>query len=184
MRSFLDAKLMARQLRASLSDRGLSLSHSECLEIVARQFDCDDWNVLAAKIARSADGATAPAAWESIPVLRIFALDKATEFYVDFLGMTVDWQHQFEPNFPVYAQVSRGSFTLHLTEHHGDASPGSCVLVEMQGIEALQRELAAKQYRYAKPSIENAPWGAKVMQIADPFGNRLRFMEYVDEDRE
>jgi hypothetical protein len=48
-------------------------------------------------------------------------------------------------------QISRGRLRLHLSEHHRDASPGSTVFVRMRGIEALHRELAAKDYRYLKP---------------------------------
>ena len=62
-----------------------------------------------------------------IPILRIFDEAKALEFYVDFLGFKVDWQHRFEANFPLYLQVSLGECALHLSEHHGDASPGAAV---------------------------------------------------------
>jgi PhnB protein len=37
-------KSMAKALRLSLADRGLKLSHSECLEIVSRQLGFPDWN--------------------------------------------------------------------------------------------------------------------------------------------
>lgn len=46
MRDFRDAKFMAKTLRQALADRGLSLTHSETLEIVARQFGLDQWNIL------------------------------------------------------------------------------------------------------------------------------------------
>ncbi|MGB8615193.1 MAG: glyoxalase superfamily protein, partial [Pseudolabrys sp.] len=36
------------------------------------------------------------------PVLRIFSLEKAREFYLDFLGFKVDWEHRFGPDFPIY----------------------------------------------------------------------------------
>lgn len=114
---------------------------------------------------------------DTIPILRIFSVDKAREFYLDFLGFTLDWEHRFGDNFPLYMQVSRGRLQLHLSEHHGDASPGSTVFVRMRGIAALHRELAAKDYRYLKPGIEQAPWRARLMDVIDPFGNRIRFNE-------
>lgn len=40
------------------------------------------------------------------PILRIFDEAKAREFYVDFLGFKVDWEHRFGENFPLYMQVS------------------------------------------------------------------------------
>ncbi len=50
MPSFSDAKSMAKALRLALAERHVPLSHSDCLELVARQFGCADWNVLAARI--------------------------------------------------------------------------------------------------------------------------------------
>lgn len=51
MHSFLDAKVMARTLRQTLADRSITLTHSECLELVAQQFGLANWNVLSARIA-------------------------------------------------------------------------------------------------------------------------------------
>jgi hypothetical protein len=45
-----NAKTMAKSLRDSLVGRNVSLSHSTCLEIVARQFGFADWNTLSAKL--------------------------------------------------------------------------------------------------------------------------------------
>jgi ribosomal-protein-alanine N-acetyltransferase len=39
------------------------------------------------------------------PIFRIFSLEKAREFYIDFLGCKVDWEHRVEPSAPVYMQV-------------------------------------------------------------------------------
>lgn len=116
----------------------------------------------------------------AIPTFRIFSLDKAREFYVDFLGFKVDWEHQFEPDLPVYMQVSRGDFIIHLSEHYGDATPGSTVLVHMSGIEELHRELIGKQYRHARPGLEKREWGVMQVAVTDPFGNRIVFNEPID----
>ena len=115
-----------------------------------------------------------------VPILRIFDETKAKEFYVEYLGCRVDWEHRFEPGMPLYMQVSRGGLVLHLSEHHGDCCPGSTVFVRMTGIRELHAELSAKNYGYLRPGIERAPWGADVMELTDPFGNRLRFNENVD----
>lgn len=50
MRTYKDAKAMAKFIRDSLAARSILLSHSECLEIVAKQFGFSDWNTLAAKV--------------------------------------------------------------------------------------------------------------------------------------
>jgi len=109
-----------------------------------------------------------------IPVLRIFDETKAKEFYVDFLGFKIDWEHRFEPGLPLYMQVSKGACLLHLTGHHGDCCPGGALRVEAPDLDAYQKELLAKQYKHARPGIEDQPWG-RDMTIADPFGNKLTF---------
>jgi uncharacterized glyoxalase superfamily protein PhnB len=180
MRTYRDSKAMAKALRAALAERQVDLSHSDCLEIVAAQFGLSDWNVLAARIAEpeaSIPQAVSIQFKSSIPILRIFDVAKAKEFYVGFLGFTVDWEHRFEDGLPLYAQISRGNLRLHLSEHHGDASPGSTVFIWMRGIADLHRELIAKKYSYNRPGLEEAPWDAHVMQVHDPFGNKLRFSE-------
>ena len=67
--------------------------------------------------------------FKAIPILRIFDEAKAREFYLGFLGFTVDWEHRFEDGLPLYMQISRGDLVLHLSEHHGDCCPGACVYV-------------------------------------------------------
>ena len=47
----------------------------------------------------------------------------------------------------------------------------------MAGLDALHAELHAKQYGYARPQIEDMPWGTRDMSLKDPFGNRLTFTE-------
>jgi uncharacterized glyoxalase superfamily protein PhnB len=111
------------------------------------------------------------------PVLRIFDVEKAKEFYAGFLGFTVDWEHRFEDGLPVYMQVSKDGCVLHLTEHHGDCCPGAALRIETTELDTFQRELAAEQYTFARPGVENMPWGTRDMTITDPFGNRLTFTE-------
>jgi hypothetical protein len=47
----------------------------------------------------------------------------------------------------------------------------------MRGIANYHRELLARQYRYNRPGLEDAPWDAWAMEVSDPFDNRLRFSE-------
>lgn len=98
------------------------------------------------------------------------------EFYCGFLGFTLDWEHRFGENFPLYCQLSRAGMVLHLSEHSGDASPGARVFVPTTGVAAYQAELAAKNYRYMKPGLQKAPWGLE-MEVTDPFSNRITFCE-------
>lgn len=115
-----------------------------------------------------------------IPILRIFDIAKADEFYLGFLGFSIDFDHRFEPGLPLYRQISRGGLLLHLSEHHGDCSPGAQVRVMMQGVEAFHRELGAKRYGYMRPGLDKMPWGTLEVGVTDPFSNRIRFCEWIE----
>ena len=112
------------------------------------------------------------------PILRSFDEAKTREFYVDFLGFKVDWEHRFDATAPVYMQVSRANLSIHLSEHHGDGTPGSLVYVYMKGVEALHRELNDKKYKHNHPPLQQQEWGMLEMAVVDPFNNRIVFAEY------
>jgi hypothetical protein len=54
MRDFRDAKVMARNLRSALAARGLKITVSQSLELIAELFGVDGWNTLAGAIRREA----------------------------------------------------------------------------------------------------------------------------------
>jgi uncharacterized glyoxalase superfamily protein PhnB len=109
------------------------------------------------------------------PIFRIFDEAKAREFYVDFLGFTIEFEHRFEPTAPLYMGISLGACKLHLSEHHGDASPGSSIRIQCDDVDALQQTLLAKHYKYARPGVQDQEWGMREMTIGDGFGNKLIF---------
>lgn len=113
------------------------------------------------------------------PILRIFDEAKAREFYVGFLGFRVDWEHRFEAGAPLYMQVSRDDCTLHLSEHHGDGSPGAAIRIRVDELEAYQQSLLAGQYKYYRPGLQDQPWGAREMAVQDGFGNKLVFFRDI-----
>jgi ribosomal-protein-alanine N-acetyltransferase len=112
------------------------------------------------------------------PVLRIFDVPLAKSFYVDYLGCTVDWEDGDPPDSPADMQVSRGPLVLHLSTYHGDGTPGSVVLVEVQGIAELHAELHRTGYRFMYPGLDPGP-GERMLstELIDPFGNLIRFFE-------
>src|SRR4051812_48905452 len=112
-----------------------------------------------------------------VPIFRIFSLEKAREFYLDFLGCKVDWEHRFAPDAPVFMRVSRGDIAIHLSEHHGDGTPGSLVYVYMTGVRDLHRQLIEKNYRYNRPELLKQDWGMTELTVVDPFNNRITFGE-------
>jgi ribosomal-protein-alanine N-acetyltransferase len=117
-----------------------------------------------------------------VPILRSFDETRAREFYVGYLGCVVDWEHRFDGQGPLYMQVSRGALVLHLSEHHGDGSPGHTVYVAATGVRELHAELQTKDYPYLNPGIGESPGdddGGACLTLLDPFGNCLRIDERV-----
>jgi len=117
-----------------------------------------------------------------VPILRIFDEGRARDFYVGYLGCSVDWEHRFDGQGPLYMQVSRDGLVLHLSEHHGDGSPGHVVYVAATGVRELHAELGAKDYPYLNPGIGASPGdddGGACLALLDPFGNTLRIDERV-----
>jgi len=113
---------------------------------------------------------------KTVPILRMFDEAKAKEFYVDFLGFAIDWEHRFESGAPLYMQVSKDACVLHLSEHYGDSSPGGAVRIETTDLDAFQKQLSEKKYKYARPGRpQETPWGTRELGIQDPFGNKLIF---------
>jgi ribosomal-protein-alanine N-acetyltransferase len=90
----------------------------------------------------------------TIPIFRIFDVSKALEFYRDYLGFTVDGEQRFDEASPLYMQVSRGGLLLHLSEHYGDATPGSTVYVSVEAVRPFHKELSRKNYAYLRPGVE------------------------------
>ena len=76
---------------------------------------------------------------------------------------------------PLYAQISLGECVIHLSEHHGDASPGSAVRVAVDDIDGYHAEITGKGYKYRRRGIDVMPWGTREIKVIDPFFNRLMF---------
>lgn len=118
-----------------------------------------------------------------IPILRSFDEAKAKEFYVDFLGFVVDWEHRFGTNCPLYMQLHQGECILHLSEHYGDAAPGSAIRIETSSLKEFCVQLRSKNYPFCRPGDpEMMPWGLLEIRISDPFGNHLTFYQVGDSE--
>ncbi|MCU6707245.1 VOC family protein [Paenibacillus sp. J5C_2022] len=116
---------------------------------------------------------------QTVPILRIFDLEKAKQFYLDFLSFQIEWEHRFQDDLPLYMQIARNGCILHLTEHHGDCCPGAAVRIGVEDAKSLHTELLQKQYRYARPGYQS-DWNE--VTVTDPFGNRLHFYTIRDEE--
>lgn len=114
--------------------------------------------------------------FRAIPTFRILDYKKAKEFYVEFLGFKIDWEHRFGENETVYMQVSKNGLILHFSENKRFQT-GMIVFVETTGIENFHDELSKKSNGILTPDVSVTNWNTKQMEIEDPFGNLLRFNE-------
>ncbi|WP_043739386.1 bleomycin resistance protein [Thioalkalivibrio nitratireducens] len=115
----------------------------------------------------------------SVPVLHISNAERSCEFYCNKLGFQKNWQHQFEPGFPLFVSISRGSVTFFLTEHP-ESSAGAFVYIHAEDVDALAQELQARGVTLGQGPVSQ-PWGMREIQLEDPDGNRLRFGQDIEE---
>ncbi len=114
-----------------------------------------------------------------VPILRSFDEAKAKEFYIDWLGFKVDFEHRFEPTLPLYMGISRDDCVLHITEHHGDGCPGAAIRIRCDDLEAFHAELTAKRYKNYRPGLQDQEWGTREMSVQDGAGNRIVFFRQL-----
>ncbi|MEU5762827.1 glyoxalase superfamily protein [Nocardia sp. NPDC047648] len=95
-----------------------------------------------------------------VPVLRMFDVARTYEFYRDHLGFTVDWEHRFGAEFPLYAQVPgprRPSPQRAPRRRHA----GQRRVIAVGDVFAWHAELSAERSRNADPS-------GNVLRFAQP----------------
>jgi len=112
-----------------------------------------------------------------IPVLRIFDVAKARAYYLDYLGFRVQSEHRFGPDFPLYLAVERDGCTLHLSEHHGDGTPGTLVRIHCSDVDTFAAELATRPQPHSRPALPAMSWGTRDVVPLDSFGDRLVFSD-------
>jgi hypothetical protein len=88
MRDFRDAKAMARALRDALKTKAIETTHGEALELIAKAFGYENWNILSAKIEAAESAAGDPHA-VSVPTQNDPA--PLTTLYCSFCGKS---QHE------------------------------------------------------------------------------------------
>ena len=104
---------------------------------------------------------------EIIPIFRVTDGADTAKWYAR-LGFEVEGEHRFAPTLPLYLFLRRGGMRLHLSEHTGDARPGTLVYMYVDDLDAVAEEFGA--------DISEQPWGRE-LKLTDPDGNRLRIGE-------
>jgi catechol 2,3-dioxygenase-like lactoylglutathione lyase family enzyme len=100
-----------------------------------------------------------------VPVLYVDDADRAVAWYAR-LGFFKEWEHQFEPGFPWFVSVARGTVRLYLSEHKGDARPNTLVHLYVSDIEVVSGEFDV--------AIDEEGLAGRECDLEDPDGNRLR----------
>lgn len=114
--------------------------------------------------------------FKAIPTFRILDYQTAINFYVDFLGFKIDWEHRFEPTGPVYMQISKNGLILHLSENKRFRT-NVIIFVDTKNIIEFHKELQERNPTNIIQDILRTNWQTSQLEIEDPFGNLLRFNE-------
>ena len=101
---------------------------------------------------------------ELIPIFHVRDAKGTAQWY-ERLGFTIEGEHRFAPSLPLYLFLSRGDVRLHLSEHRGDARPGTLVYFWVADVDQVAAEFGTK--------VADQPW-ARQVDLTDPDGNRLR----------
>ena len=102
---------------------------------------------------------------EVVPVLHVEDAAQAVEWY-GRLGFVKEWEHQFEPGFPWFVSVARGTARLYLSEHKGDARPDTLIHLYVNDIDAVSEEF--------RTPVDEDGLAGRECDLVDPDGNRLR----------
>jgi len=73
--------------------------------------------------------------------------------------------------------ISRGNCRLHLSEHHGDGSPGAAVRIMVDDVVAYLAELQSRPYKNYNPGLCDQEWGTRELVVQDGASNKLIFFE-------
>jgi catechol 2,3-dioxygenase-like lactoylglutathione lyase family enzyme len=106
------------------------------------------------------------------PTLRITDYERSRAFYAEGLGFHVDWEHRFEPHFPVFVQVTRDGLSLYLSQHAGDCQPGGLVHLYVADADAWYQDFVSRGVKPHSPPADQ-PWGNRDFRVSDPDGNQL-----------
>jgi len=117
-----------------------------------------------------------------VPALRITDYKRSKAFYTDGLGFSVEWEHRFEPHFPVFTSISRDGMEIFLSEHAGDCQVGGLVHFYVPDVDACYAELREKQIAVKEPPNESMD-GMRDMTVVDPDGNQLRFITLLNKSQ-
>jgi len=191
MRDYRDAKAMARSLRDALSAKALPTTHSESLELIARAFGYDNWNILAAKIDAAQPRADVPNSAGHGKLLccsfcgknqhevrklvagpAVYICDECVDLCTDFVD---DQLHRLVAGDEDNARAMSTDRLLHYVEHaHG------MVQRARSALQRIERVLALRENAGAADEEELA--SASFAQLKNKTTDQLRVMRKHSQD--
>jgi catechol 2,3-dioxygenase-like lactoylglutathione lyase family enzyme len=115
----------------------------------------------------------------SIPVLHVSSSVAAEEFYCNQLGFRLEFAYRpFGNADPCYMGLVRDDARLHVSSFSGDAVPGGVVYLLVDDVDALHKELLAKQVSIDTGPIDQS-WGNREMYVKDADRNSIRFVQHI-----
>jgi catechol 2,3-dioxygenase-like lactoylglutathione lyase family enzyme len=101
---------------------------------------------------------------EVVPVFHVEDARRAVEWYRR-LGFEQEWEHQFEPGFPLFVSVARGRVRLYLSEHKGDARPNTLIHLYVNDVDRVAEEFGL--------TVDGEGLAGRECDFEDLDGNRL-----------
>jgi catechol 2,3-dioxygenase-like lactoylglutathione lyase family enzyme len=102
---------------------------------------------------------------EVVPFLRVGDAEASARWYAR-LGFDVEWRHRFADGLPLFMAIVNDGARIFLSEHTGDAQPGTLLYLYVDDVEEVAREFDA--------TTADAEYGMREVELTDPDGNRLR----------
>ena len=108
-----------------------------------------------------------------VPTLQSSDAKLSFEFYRKTLGFSKNWEHQFEPGFPLFISMSSGKTTVFITEHKDESAFGAELYLYVKNVDEV-----ASVFKESNIELDVEPydtdWGTREFNVRDPDGNKLR----------
>lgn len=170
-----DPKTMARRLRADLAGRGLDVSHSTALEIVAHIHGFADWNTMSAN-STSAGASESPTPGTGTQVIgRISGFRAAQEAaWIEALGFTHEAQRPSD--HPGFRRLRSGHAVVEV-EAREHQMPSADLVIAVDDLDEAHARVAALPHDIAHAgsvaAVDTTPNALRQFTISTPSGHPI-----------
>lgn len=108
-----------------------------------------------------------------VPTLQSNDASKSFDFYRSIFGFTKNWEHRYEPGFPLFISMSCGNTTIFITEHKNESAFGAELYLYVTDIVKLESHVKSLGVKF-EVELHETPYGTREFNIRDLDGNKLR----------